>query len=77
MVSQFLRIKSYVINLETLTYVRIGDSYIDFGFTFPTEKHGGQNYVRLEKGVDLQDAEFEELKEYVFSIPDPDRVLIV
>ncbi len=45
--AQFIRIKSYVINLDTLTYIRIEDDWIDFGFTFPTEKPGGQNFVRL------------------------------
>ncbi len=75
--SQFIRIKQYVINLETLTYIRLGDNYIDFGFAFPTEKPGGQNYVRLEKGADLDSADFEEVKDYVLSLPDPDRVIVV
>jgi hypothetical protein len=76
-VSEFIRIKRYIINLDTLTYIRVGDDHIDFGFAFPTEKPGGQSYVRLEKGVDLQDGEFAELKEFVFGLPDPDRVLVV
>ena len=74
---EFVRIKHYIVNLETLTYIRVGDDYIDFGFAFPTEKPGGQNYVRLEKGTDLQEAEFAELKEFVFGLPDPDRVIVV
>lgn len=74
---EFARIKHYIINLETLTYIRVGDDYIDFGFKFPTDKADGRNYVRLEKGVDLQDAEFTELKEFVFGLPDPDRVIVV
>ncbi len=74
---EFVRIKQYVVNLDTLTYIRVADSYIDFGFTFPTEKPGGQNYVRLEKGVDLQEGEFSELKEFVYGLPDPDRVIVV
>jgi hypothetical protein len=76
-VSQFIRVKHYVINLETLTYIRLGEDNIDFGFTFPTEKPGGQNYVRLEKGVDLDNADFEEVKDFVLSLPDPDRVIVV
>ena len=74
---EFIRIKHYIINLETVTYVRVGEDHIDFGFTFPTEKPGGQNYVRLKRGVDLQDAEFAELKDFVFGLPDPDRVIAV
>jgi hypothetical protein len=75
--SEFVRIKRYIINLDTLTYIRVGEDHIDFGFTFPTQKPGGQNYIRLEKGVDLQDGEFVELKEFVFGLPDPDRVIVV
>ena len=74
---EFVRIKHYIINLETLTYIRVGNDHIDFGFAFPTEKPGGQNYVRLERGVDLQEGEFTELKEFVFGLPDPDRVIVV
>ncbi len=75
--AQFIRIKSYIINLDTLTYIRIDDNWIDFGFAFPTEKPGGQNFVRLVRGVNLQDREFDELKEYVLQLPDPDRVILV
>ena len=74
---EFVRIKHYIINLETLTYIRVDKSHIDFGFAFPTEKPGGQNYVRLEKGVDLQDAEFDEVKDFVLRLPDPDRVIVI
>ncbi len=75
--ARFIRIKHYVINLDTLTYVRVGENHIDFGFAFPTEKPGGQNYVRLERGTGLSDAEFEEVKDFVFQLPDPDRVVVV
>ncbi|HVN96582.1 MAG TPA: hypothetical protein VMT62_09150 [Syntrophorhabdaceae bacterium] len=75
--AQFIRVKRYVINLDTLTYIRIEEDHIDFGFTFPTQKPGGQNYVRLEKGVDLQDPEFNEVKDFVLQLPDPDRVIVV
>jgi hypothetical protein len=74
---QFIRIKHYVINLETLTYVRAEDNHIDFGFTFPTEKPGGQSYIRLEKGVSLTEAEFEEVKDSILSLVDPDRILVL
>jgi hypothetical protein len=74
---EFVRIKNYVVNLETITYIRVADNYIDFGFAFPTEKPGGQNYVRLEKGVDVQEGEFSELRDFVFGLPDPDRVIVV
>jgi hypothetical protein len=75
--AKFIRIKHYVINLDTLTYVRVDQDHIDFGFAFPTEKPGGQNYVRLERGTDLQESEFEEVREFVFQLPDPDRVIVV
>ncbi|RPJ58357.1 MAG: hypothetical protein EHM12_07940 [Dehalococcoidia bacterium] len=75
--SQFIRIKHYIINLETITYIRVGGTHIDFGFAFPTEKPGGQNYVRLEKGVDLDDADFDEVRDFALSLPDPDRVIVV
>ena len=75
--SDFVRIKYYVVNLETVTYVRVEEDHIDFGFTFPTEKAGGQNFIRLEKGKQLNESEFEEVKDFVFRLPDPDRVLVV
>ncbi len=75
--SEFVRIKYYVINLETITYVRAEENHIDFGFTFPTEKAGGQNFIRLERGKHLTDTEFEEVKEFVLRLPDPDRVIVV
>jgi hypothetical protein len=75
--AQFMRIKQYVVNIENLTYIRVEESHIDFGFAFPTERPGGPNYVRLEKGVDLNNSEFQEVKEFVLQLPDPDRVLVV
>ncbi|HEY3277163.1 MAG TPA: hypothetical protein VGJ94_11125 [Syntrophorhabdaceae bacterium] len=75
--SEFVRIKHYVFNLETITYIRVTESCIDFGFTFPTERPGGPNFVRLEKGSGLSEGEFEEVKEFVLSLPDPDRVIVV
>jgi hypothetical protein len=75
--SSFIRIKHYIINLDTLTYVRLDENHIDFGFAFPTEKPGGQNYVRLERGVSLDEQEFKEVRDFVLSLPDPDRVIVV
>jgi hypothetical protein len=75
--AQFMRIKHYVINMETLTYVRAEEAHMDFGFAFPTERPGGRSYVRLEKGKDLSDEEFEEVKAYVFNLADPDRILVI
>jgi hypothetical protein len=76
-VAQFIRIKQYVINLDTLTYIRVEEDHVDFGFTFPTEKAGGQNYIRLERGLHLQNAEFDEVKDFVLQLPDPDRIVVV
>lgn len=75
--SEFVRIKHYVVNLETVTYVRATENYIDFGFAFPTEKPGGHSFVRLERGKDLTEAEFEDVREFVFGLPDPDRVIVI
>jgi hypothetical protein len=40
-------------------------------------KKGGQNYIRLEKGSYLQDAEFEQVKEFVLQLPELDRVIVI
>ena len=73
----FFRIKNYVINLEALAYVRIEDDYIAFGFTFHSETLEGQNYIRLDKGIHLQEAEFEQVKEFVTQLPELDRVIVI
>ncbi len=75
--SAFFRIKNYVINLEALAYARIEENYIAFGFTFHSETLEGQNLIRLEKGKDLEEAEFEQVKEFVLQLPELDRVLAV
>ena len=75
--SAFIRIKHYIINMDNLTYIRVGEDHIDFGFAFPTEKAGGENYVRLEKGKNLSNDDFEEIKEFVYGLPEPDRVIVV
>jgi hypothetical protein len=74
---QFVRIKDYVFNLESLAYVRVEKTFIDFGFAFPVDAACGQNYIRLEKGSSLQEAEFEQVKDFVLQLPDPDRVIVV
>lgn len=73
----FIRIKNYIINLENLAYVRLDENYIDFGFAFHSEKLGGQNFIRLERGSHLRDDEFEQVKDFVLQLPDPDRVILI
>ncbi len=73
----FVRIKNYLINLENLAYVRVEESHIDFGFAFHSEKLEGQNFIRLERGSHLRDDEFEQVKDFVLQLPDPDRVIII
>jgi len=75
--SAFIRIKNYIINLEALAYARIENDYIAFGFTFHSEELAGQNYIRFEKGSHLQDAEFEQVKEFVLQLPEVDRVIAI
>lgn len=74
---QFIRIKNHFFNLDSLAYVRVEKDYIDFGFAFPTDPACGQNFIRLERGSQLQDAEFEQVKEFVLQLPDPDRVIVI
>jgi hypothetical protein len=73
----FVRIKNYLINLENLAYVRVEENYIDFGFSFHSEELGGQNFIRLERGSHLKNDEFEQVKDFVLQLPDPDRVIII
>jgi len=73
--SAFFRIKNYIINLEGLAYVRLENNFIAFGFSFHSETLEGQNYIRFEKGTDLQDSEFEQVKEFVLQLPELDRVI--
>ena len=75
--TQFIRVKNHFFNLDSLAYVRVEKDYIDFGFAFPIEPACGQNFIRLERGTQLQDAEFEQVKEFVLQLPDPDRVIVV
>jgi hypothetical protein len=73
----FFRIKNYLINLDRLAYVRVEENFIDFGFSFPVDKSCGEHFIRLERGANLQDAEFEQIKEFVMQLPDPDRVIVI
>ncbi len=75
--SPFIRIKNHVINLQKLTYILVESNHIEFRFTSPMEKSMTQDYIRFEKGTDLKDAEFQEVKEFVMQLPDPDRVIAV
>lgn len=75
--SSFVRIKNHFFNLESLVYVRVEKNYIDFGFAFPVDPTCGQNYIRLEKGSQLEEEEFELVKEFVLQLPDPDRVIVI
>ncbi len=70
----YVRIKEYVINLQNVAFIRVADTHIDFGLV---ENYDGMNYIRFEKGADLQEAEFEQVKEFVLELPDPDRVIVV
>lgn len=75
--SAFFRIKNYIINLECLAYARIEKDSIAFGFAFHSETLKGQNYIEFERGTHLQDAEFEQVKEFVLQLPELDRVIVV
>ncbi len=70
----YVRIKEYVINLQNVAFIRVSDTHIDFGLV---ENYDGVNYIRFAKGADLQEAEFEQVKEFVLDLPDPDRVIVV
>ncbi|MBI4720379.1 MAG: hypothetical protein HY770_03980 [Chitinivibrionia bacterium] len=70
----YVRIKEYVINLQNVTFIRVHGDYIDFALI---EIHGGENFIRFERGKDIQEAEFEQVKEFVLELPDPDRVILV
>ena len=73
----FLRIKNYVINLQNLAWVTVGSDSIDFAFARFDRGDDGPGHLRFQKGTDLQDSEFEEVKDFVFQLPDPDRVIVV
>jgi hypothetical protein len=73
----FIRIKNYIINLENLAYIRVEEKHIDFGFAPHAENPPAQNYIRLLRGSDLQDAEFEQVKEFILQLPDLDRVIVI
>jgi len=75
--SAFIRIKNYIINLEALAYARIEDNYVALGFTFHSAELGSQNYIRFEKGSHLQEAEFEQVKEFLLQLPEVDRVIAI
>ena len=75
--SDFIRIKNYIINIEALAYVQVEKDAIAFGFSFHSEGLAGQNYIRFERGGELPDAEFEQVKEFVLDLPKLDRVIVL
>lgn len=75
--TDFIRIKNYIINIEALAYVHIEKDALAFGFSFHSEELSGQNYIRFERGTHLQDAEFEQVKEFVLDLPKLDRVIVL
>ncbi len=75
--SDFVRIKNYIINIEALAYVQIEKDAISFGFSFHSEALSGQNFIRFERGPHLQDAEFEQVKEFALDLPNLDRVIVI
>jgi hypothetical protein len=75
--TDFVRIKNYIINIEALAYVQMEKDAISFGFSFHSEALSGQNYIRFERGTELQDAEFEQVKEFALDLPKLDRVIVL
>ncbi len=75
--TSFIRIKHYIINLDNVAYVMMAENHIDFTFASPLEKQGAPNYIRLTRGADLPDADFQEVVDFVLQLPDPDRVIVV
>lgn len=73
----FIRIKSYIINLDNLAYVIIASDHIDFVFAAASDKAAASSQIRLTKGVDLTAADFQEVMDFVLQLPDPDRVVVV
>ncbi len=73
----YVRIKGYVINLQNVAYIQVTDNFIDFSFAYEAKKSEAQDYIRFEKGTDLTDTEFEQVKEFVLELPDPDRMIIL
>jgi hypothetical protein len=75
--SAFIRIKNYVINLEALAFVQIETDIIAFGFSFHSEALEGENLIRFKKGSNLQNDEFDQVKEFVLQLPELDRVIVI
>jgi hypothetical protein len=75
--TDFVRIKNYIINIEALAYVQVEKDAIAFGFSFHSEALSGQNYIRFERGTQLEDAEFEQVKEFAQDLPKLDRVIVL
>jgi hypothetical protein len=69
-VSQYIRIKEYTINMQNLAFVRITADCVEFAFA-------GSAALRFQRGIDLDQGEFEQLSEFLNDLPDPDRVIAV
>jgi hypothetical protein len=75
--TDFERIKNYINDREALAYVRIEENVIAFGFSFHSAALSGKNYIQFERGAQLQDAEFEHVKEFALDLPKLDRVIVL
>jgi hypothetical protein len=75
--TDFIRIKNYLINVEALAYVQIEEDAISFGFRFHSDVLSGKNLIRFERGIQLGDEEFNLLKEFALELPKHDRVILV
>ena len=73
----FVRIQNERINLGNPAYVAVGENEIESGFNFHPEKPDGQNFLRLERGTHLEGPKFEEGKEFVHPLLDPDPVILL
>jgi hypothetical protein len=76
-VKSFIRIKSYIINLDNVAYVTIAADHIDFAFALPADRPDAPNHIRLTKGSDLPVGDFQEVMDFVLQLPDPDRVIVI
>jgi hypothetical protein len=76
-VKSFIRIKSYIINLDNLAYATIAADHIDFSFALPGDRADAPGHIRLTKGVDLPVGDFQEVMDFVLQLPDPDRVIVI
>jgi hypothetical protein len=72
--SAYVRIKEYIINLQSVCSVRVTDDVIEFALISAS---GAPPMIRFERGKDLQEGEFDQVREFVYDLVDPDRVIAV